>query len=1076
MYSMNKIFIKNYFVFFLIGGIFTNGFAQNNSISNDSLLNSFVKKLDHRMIGPATTSGRITDIAVNPQNHSEYYVAAAYGGVWKTENAGITFKPIFDNYGVQSIGCLAIDPKNPQTIWVGTGENNNQRSVGYGNGIYKSVDGGKSFTCMGLKQSYHIGMIQINPLNTNEIWVAAYGPLWNDGDEKGIYHSTDGGLTWKQMLTSKLAGFNEVHLDPSHNGYIYACAHQRRRHEWTYLGGGPESGIYRSGDKGKTWQKLNNGLPTSDKGRITVEVAHNTPGKLTAVIETQDQLGGVFVSLDYGMSWTRVNDYFSSGNYYQEVFQDPSNDDRLFFMDTYLHYSEDGGKTVKRFPEKFKHVDNHAIWIDPNDFQHLLVGCDGGLYETFDYGQNWSFKENLPITQFYRVAADNEKPFYNLYGGTQDNYSIGGPSRNNTTNGITNEEWFVTVGGDGFKSQVDPTDPNIVYSQWQYGGLIRFDKRTGDQVDIKPVLNDNKEPLVFNWDAPLIISKYNPKKLYFAANRLFVSEDRGNSWKVISPVLGRKLDRNTLPVMGKVWGLDAVAKNQSTSIYGNITSLAEGKNGVLWIGTDDGMVYLSTDDGKNWKPIEIPQEMDFMVLGNSKDAVKIHPFVTDIEVAADGSCFIAFDNHRQGDFKPYVFKTNDYGKKWQKIVNGIPANHPVKTLWLDQVDNEILCVGTEFGLFISLNGGSTFINFTNNLPPIAIKDIIYQEQSKDLILATFGRGFAICDDYHLLRDLKAKPRKWVNEGNHDFFIPYDKVGSSGNGFRGAERFRGENLDEKLRLYVFIDKIDPSPKDERIKKEKKGDYYPSIKEIRQEKEFINHKYILKVRTSDGQEIATVKTSLKKGWNKLSWDLKMGTEPFGLKGSGSEINYGPYVSPGKFVFSLLKYNPETGIIEPVEKGVFGTANIGYLYDVNNLIAFDENRLNNWNSIKNTRKLFIQTKEKFEEIQQKTIKAINLAAWNTSLKDTNRIFLFETNNALLKIRYELLGGDPIASFEFPTNNSIQSDIFNVFYSMNGSLQAPTNTHLTTNNQLNQRLLQIQEKLNIIEKEFDRKGGSWK
>ena len=1059
--------MKNKYTSFVIINLISSFalFAQNDA-KNDTLLNAFIDKINFRMIGPATTSGRIVDIAVNPKDNSEFYIAAANGGVWKTQNAGVSFSPIFDRYGVQSIGCLAIDPNNTNVIWVGTGENNNQRSVGYGNGLYKSEDGGKSFKNLGLKESFHIGMISINPKNSSEIWVAAYGPLWGDKGEKGVYHSSDGGKTWSNSLNVNNAGINEVHLDPNNANIIYACAHQRRRHQWTYLGGGPESAIYKSTDNGASWKKIETGLPNGDKGRISMEVAQNTPGKLTCIVETQDKTGGVFVSTDFGESWNKVNDYYTSGNYYQEVFQDPNNDLRLFFMDTYLHFSEDGGKTIKRFPEKYKHVDNHAIWIDPKDYKHMLVGCDGGLYESFDYGENWDFKENLPITQFYRVAVDNAKPFYNIYGGTQDNYSIGGPSRNNTTNGITNEEWYVTVGGDGFKSQVDPTNPNIVYSQWQYGGLIRFDKTTGDQVDIKPNIKFGEEPIVWNWDAPLIISKYNPKKLYFAANRLFVSEDRGDSWKAISGVLGRKLDRNKLQVMGKVWGLDAVAKNQSTSIYGNITALCEGENGVLWIGTDDGSIYSTIDEGKTWKEYTIPEEITFTwKTSNDKETIQIHPTISDIEILKSGDCIVSFDNHRQGDFKPYIFKVSAKNGKFSLLTNGIPENHPVKSIWIDPVDNDIICVGTEFGLFISLNKGENFKSFGKNLPPVAIKDIVYQADHQDLVLATFGRGFAICDDYHLIREMKSKPRKWINEQKHAFFLPYDKTGNKGNGFRGARRFQGNNLDEKLRMYVYTDKLDGSFKDKRKSKEKKGSFYPSKDEIRLETEEILPNYVLKVKTNDGREVSTIKTKLNKGWNVITWDLRMGLEPFGLESLASEIAYGPYVSPGKYVLSLLKLDPTTGKLSPIEMGVYGTVELDYLFSESDLVTWPENRLKNWESVKNTRKEFIQIQGRFKELKSKTDKALEIAPWQSKWTEEDRSLLIQSKKAINKIQYKLLGGDPIAKYEFPTDKSIQDELFGVYYNMKESLQAPTLKHMEAISEVQIELKKIETSIQEIE-----------
>jgi photosystem II stability/assembly factor-like uncharacterized protein len=513
---------------------------------------------------------------VNPVNHKEYYLAAASGGVWKTKNAGVTYEPVFDNEGSFSIGSVKIDPLNPNIVWVGTGENNNQRSVAYGDGVYKSIDGGKSWNNMGLKNSQHTGMIAIDPRNSDVVYVAAYGPLWSAGGDRGIYKTTDGGKTWKQILNvSEYTGFNEIHIDPRNSNWLYACAHQRHRQVYGYISGGPESNLYRSLDGGTTWDTLSKGLPEGDKGRIGLSISPVNPDYIYAMVETSGKTGGVFKSVNRGASWEKMCDNQTSGNYYVELFCDPKDINKVFYADFWVNVSVDGGKTFKKIGEKHKHVDNHAIWIDPDDTQHLLVGCDGGLYETYDFGGNWQYKSNLPITQFYKVAVDNATPFYHVYGGTQDNHSMGGPSRTLSANGITNADWYFTQEGDGFESQVDPQDPNIVYAQSQYGGLGRHDKKTGETVDIKPVEGENEPALRWNWDSPLLISSHSHTRLYFGANRLYRTDDRGDSWTVISGDLSRQVDRNKLPLMGKIWSVDAVAKNASTDIYGQLVAIAE---------------------------------------------------------------------------------------------------------------------------------------------------------------------------------------------------------------------------------------------------------------------------------------------------------------------------------------------------------------------------------------------------------------------------------------------------------------------------------------------------------------------
>ncbi|MEI6021489.1 MAG: glycosyl hydrolase, partial [Bacteroidota bacterium] len=572
---MKKFILPSFILLALCASAQTKSDDKKVPEKAEQFLSATYNCLSFRNIGPAVTSGRVIDIAVNPNNKSQWYIAAASGGVFKTNNAGITFEPIFDTYGAYSIGCLAIDKNNTNVVWVGSGENNNQRSVAYGDGIYKSEDGGKSFKNMGLSKSEHIGNIEIDQQNSDIVYVSAYGPLWAPGGERGIYKTADGGKTWNCILhVSDQTGFNEVHIDPKHNNILYACAHQRRRHEWAYISGGPESAIYKSTDFGATWQKLSKGLPSVDMGRISLAVSPINSDMLYAAIEARGDAKGLYKSVDRGASWTKESAYATDGNYYQELIADPKILNRIYSMATWAQVSNDGGKSFKNLGEKSKHVDNHCIWIDPDNSDHYLIGCDGGLYESFDAAQTWDFKANLPITQFYRVCVDHSKPFYYIYGGTQDNNTLGGPSRSISGSGIINADWFVTVGGDGFQSRVDPMEPNIVYSQWQYGGLVRYDRKSGETMDIRPIEKEGEAAYRFNWDAPLIISNHNNKRIYFAANKVFRSDDRGNSWTVISSDLSRGIDRNKLPMMDKVWSVDAVAKNQSTSIFGNITALA----------------------------------------------------------------------------------------------------------------------------------------------------------------------------------------------------------------------------------------------------------------------------------------------------------------------------------------------------------------------------------------------------------------------------------------------------------------------------------------------------------------------
>ncbi|HEX9491777.1 MAG TPA: glycosyl hydrolase, partial [Thermoanaerobaculia bacterium] len=498
-----------------------------------------------REIGLALSSGRIIDLAVDPRDARVWYIATAGGGVWKTTNAGTSFTPIFDDQKSFSIGCVTVDPHDSLVVWVGSGENNSQRSVSMGDGVYKSIDGGKSWKNVGLEKSEHISKIVVDPRDSSVVYVAAQGPLWAPGGDRGLYKTTDGGKTWKGVLTiSENTGVTDVVLDPSNPDILYASAYQRRRHVFTLIDGGPESAIHKSTDAGKSWTKLKEGLPKEDMGRIGLAIAPHNPKIVYATIESTRKAGGFFVSKDSGSSWKKANDYSAPGaQYYGEIFVDPNDDDRIYSADVWVRVSDDAGKTWRKLDEKWKHPDNHVVWIDPASSDHLLIGCDGGLYESFDRAESWSFKANLPVTQFYRVSADDALPFYSVYGGTQDNFSLGGPSRTADAKGISNADWYVTQGGDGFRSIPDPKDSNIIYSESQNGGLVRFDKRTGEILDIQPQPTGTMDPLRLNWDSPLIVSPHDSNRVYFAAQYLFRSDDRGNAWKPVSPDLTRHINR-----------------------------------------------------------------------------------------------------------------------------------------------------------------------------------------------------------------------------------------------------------------------------------------------------------------------------------------------------------------------------------------------------------------------------------------------------------------------------------------------------------------------------------------------------
>ena len=873
-----------------------------------------ISGLKFRSIGPAKTSGRIADLAINTHNPDEYYVATASGGVWKTTNHGITYQPIFDNQGSYSIGCVEIDPQNEKVIWVGTGENNNQRSVAYGDGIYKSTDGGKSWNNVGLKESEHIGMIAIHPENSDVVYAAAYGPLWSAGGERGIYKTTNGGADWQKILdVSEHTGFNEIHMDPRDPDVLYATAHQRRRHVWTYVSGGPESAIYKSTDGGENWQELKSGLPSGDKGRIGMAISPADPDVLYAMIEGH----GFYRSDDRGASWSKKSSEKSSGNYYVELVPHPTKVDVVYSMDTYMKVTRDGGSSFERVPRKAKHVDEHCLWIDPQNPAHMITGNDGGLYETYDNAQHWHFKPNLPVTQFYRVSVDSAKPFYNVYGGTQDNFSLGGPSQTINTNGIVNADWFVTNTGDGFESQVDPKNPNIVYAQAQYGWLVRFDKQSGERLGIKPTPPQGGEAYRWNWDAPLLISPHEHKTLYFAANKVFRSKDRGNNWEVISPDLTREIDRHELKVMGEIQSVDAISYDRSTSNYGNIVSFDEShlKVGLLLVGTDDGLIQISEDGGENWREIgEFPGVPERTYVNQAS-----------FSLYDEETIFAVFNNHKNGDFKPYILKSTDLGKSWTNISGDLPERGSVYTLRQDHKDKNLLFAGTEFGVFYSLNGGRNWRQIKAGLPTIAIRDMEIQRRENDLVLASFGRGFYILDDYSPLRELSDEI---INKDAHVFDIPDGLVyleasplGYGADGFLGASYYSGDNPPVGATFTYYLKEAPQTLAQQRKEREKKKQEsdepvsYPTWEALKAEDLEEAPYLVFSISNASGKEVTRFTKSASAGLQRVTWNGRYSSvSDVSTEGAPqTEASDAQLAPPGKY--SLRIYQSKDGKLSPI-----------------------------------------------------------------------------------------------------------------------------------------------------------------
>ena len=890
--------------------------GQDKDSDKDPLSSATFNGLKFRNIGPAYCSGRIADFAVNPNNQSERYVAVASGHVWKSTNAGTTWEPIFDNYSAYAIGCVAIDPSNTHIVWVGTGENNHQRAIGYGDGVYKSIDGGKSFENMGLKESRQIGMITIDPRNSNIVFVAAQGSIWGPGGDRGLYKTIDGGKAWKKVLDiSKNTGIYQVIYDPRNPDVMYTTSDQRRRHAGMKIGGGPESAVYKSYDAGETWEKIMSGLPKTDLGGLGITISPVDPDYLYLIVSAFDGKGGFYRSTNRGATWEKMNDYNSSTNYYSEIIADPNIRDRVYSMDTYTRWTNDGGKTWKRMSTENRHVDDHALWINPNNSKHFLIGGDGGIYESYDQGNTFDFVENLPVTQFYRVNVDNEFPFYNVYGGTQDNASMGGPSRTISNKGIVNSDWFVTNGGDGFWTAADPNNPDIVYAESQYGNMVRYDRQSGEAIDIRPEPGADELTYKWNWNSPLILSPHSGTRLYCAAERVFRSDDRGDTWTTISDDLTTKADRDKIPMMDKYWSYDAVEKNVSTSQWGMIVSLCESplKENLLYAGTDDGVVQ-KTEDAKAWTKL------------SGFDDVPQYTYVSDVVASRhdENVVYVTFNNLKRDDFKPYVFKSTDKGKSWESISGNLPENGSVHTIVEDNINKNLLFVGTEFGIFFSIDGGKKWIQLKSGLPTIQVPDIVLQERENDLVIATFGRGFYIIDNYSPLREVT---KELLN--NDAYLFPVKDAWmffESGGGYgQGSNFFKAPNPDFGAVFTYYLKDVPKTLKDARHEKEKElfkeGKYIPqpSVDELRKEENEIAPYLIFTIRDEAGQVVRKITSSASKGINRVDWDLRYETSfPVTIK----DDKFNPVAKPRTDKLAMPgKYTVEMSIVVRGEETKLG-----------------------------------------------------------------------------------------------------------------------------------------------------------
>ena len=869
-----------------------------------------------RNVGPAFLSGRIADIVTHPENSNVWYVAVGSGGVWKTENAGTTWSPIFDDQSTYSTGCITLDPSNPSTVWVGSGENVGGRHVAYGDGIYKSTDDGKTWKNMGLKNSEHISEIIVHPDNSDVVWVAVQGPLWSKGGERGLYKTTDGGANWKQVLgNNEWTGVTDIMVDPRNPQIIYAATWDRHRTVAALMGGGPGSGIHRSDDGGNTWRKLTNGLPSSNMGKIGITISPQQPDVVYAAIELDRTKGGVYRSANRGESWTKMSNTVSGGtgpHYYQELYASPHEFDRLYLMNVRVLTSGDGGKTFSQLPERNKHSDNHAIVFKKEDPNYIMLGTDAGIYESFDSAKTWRYIKNLPLTQFYKVAVNNAEPFYHMFGGTQDNGSAGGPSATDEREGIANKHWYKTLFADGHQSATDPVYNDIIYAETQQGGLHRVDLTTGEQVSVQPQARAGEPHERFNWDAPILVSPHNPARLYFASYRVWKSESRGDDWEPISGDLTRNEERITRPIMGRQQSWDNAWDVGAMSNYNTITSLSESpiQEGLLYAGTDDGFIQVSENGGDSWRAIPVTN------LG-----LPARSFVNDIK--ADlydvNTVYVALDNHKEGDFNPYLYKSTDKGLTWKSISNNIPKRTLVWRMVQDNVKKNLLFAATEYGVYTSLNGGDSWQKLPGT-PTISFRDITIQKRENDLVAASFGRGFFVLDDYSALREFtesnlnqkgklfSPRPAKW--------FVPRSNTGNT-----GADYYFAKNPEYGAVFTYHLADDYKTQKQIRVSKEKKiknsNIPFPGWDALDAEGRESTAKVILTIHDGAGNIINKVSQKASKGSHRIAWDLTH-FNPFAISSDGSSRRRygggGAMVIPGNYSASL--HLEKEGSVTPLD----------------------------------------------------------------------------------------------------------------------------------------------------------------
>ncbi len=1044
-FSIRTIFLTVFSTLFLITSI-----AQKPTTPNQITDKTF-SAFKFRNIGPALMSGRISDIAIHPDNNNIWYVTAGSGGVWKTTNSGTTWKPIFDNQKVYSMGCVTIDPNNPHTIWVGSGENVGGRHVGFGDGVYVSYDDGQSWKNMGLEKSMHISKIIVHPKNSDIVWVASQGPLWSKGGDRGLFLTTDGGKTWKKTLgDNEWTGVTDIVIDPRNPDVLYAATWQRNRTVASYMGGGPGSGIHRSLDGGLTWKRLKKGLPSSNMGKIGLAISPQKPDVIYAAIELNRRKGGVYKSENRGASWLKKSEAVSGAtgpHYYQELYASPHEYDKIYLVDVRIQVSDDGGSNFSRLKERYKHSDNHVITFRDDDPNYLLVGTDGGIYESFDNAQNWRYINNLPLTQFYKVAVDDSEPFYNIYGGTQDNGTQGGPSRTPNRSGISNADWFLNLGGDGHQPVTEPGNPNIVYSESQEGHLYRVDRKTGESINIQPQPAKGEDYERFNWDSPIIVSPHNPATLYFASQRVWKSTDRGDSWKAISGDLTLNQERLTLPLMDKAWSWDSPWDMYAMSNYNTITSISESpvKEGLIYAGTDDGSIHLTIDSGANWSKIEVSKFPD----------VPETAFVNDIkaDLFDEETVYVVLDNHKYGDLKPYVVKSTNLGKTWKSLTGNLPDTTILWRIVQDHQKPELLFLGTEFGIYTTIDAGEEWIKLSGGIPTISFRDLAIQKRENDLVGASFGRSFFVLDDYSALREVNKqtfeKEATLFEPRDALLYIPRTSQTFWGKGSQGASYYLAPNPPFGAVFTYYLSNDYPTIKGERKKaekllsEEKKDIPFPGWEalddELYEEKPVV----ILTIVDSVGNIVRRIKAKSGKGFHRVSWDLRYPRyQTISLHGSGNIDEFssrsGFLVVPGIYTAVLSKRinGITTKISEPVNfrvklmqsgtlQGAPSVEILSFGKDVNSLLMANS-ALNN---------VLYTTKRKLSALR-KALMMVNSS--NDSLYSS----IYQVKKNLTDMERRLVGSKSKREVGQKNNPTISNRLWNAYGGAQNLSYGPTQT----------------------------------